>query len=155
MESNYTDTSDGRTERDTKEDAGATVAFVCVQNAGRSQMATAFAQREREGRNLDIEILSGGTHPADHVHAIVVEVMAERGIDLSNRTPRQISPDELRTRDQVVTMGCSTLTLDTARVRVHNWDLDDPHGKDIAVVRNIRDDIERRVIALLEQITRY
>ena len=89
-------------------------AFVCVQSAGRSQMSTAFAERERERRDLTdaVEVLTGGTHPAEAVHDVVVEVMREERIDLSERTPREISTDELESCDYVATMGCSTLELD-------------------------------------------
>jgi len=85
------------------------IAFVCVQNAGRSQMAAAFAERERDRRDVGdrIEIVTGGTRPADHVHNVVVEAMGELDIDLSDRTPREVTPDELQAVDLVVTMGCS------------------------------------------------
>ena len=128
-------------------------AFVCVQNAGRSQMSTAFAERERARRGLGdrVEIVTGGTHPADHVHDEVVEVMRERDIDLSDRVPREVSIDELETCDVVATMGCSTLTLD-ADVDVRDWALDDPDGQDLDAVRAIRDEIEGRVAALFDEI---
>ena len=89
------------------------IAFMCVQNAGRSQMSTAFADRERERRGLEdrVEILTGGTRPAEHVHDEVIDVMEEIGIDLSDRTPREITLDELRSCDYVATMGCSTLDV--------------------------------------------
>ena len=127
-------------------------AFVCVQNAGRSQMSTAFAERERARRGLDdrVEILTGGTHPADHVHEEVVETMRELDIDLSGRTPREVSTDELETCDVVATMGCSTLELD-ADVDVRDWALADPDGQDPDRVREIRDDIESRVVALFDE----
>ena len=132
------------------------VAFVCVQNAGRSQMSAAFAERERERRNLDdvVEILTGGTHPAEHVHEVVVEVMREEGFDLSNRTPREISTDELESCDYVATMGCSTLELDadSSDVDVRDWALDDPDGNDLDRVREIRDEIRDRVGALFDEI---
>jgi protein-tyrosine-phosphatase len=132
------------------------VAFVCVQNAGRSQMSAAFAERERERRNLDdvVEILTGGTHPAEHVHEVVVEVMREEGFDLSNRTPREISTDELESCDYVATMGCSTLELDAdgSDVDVRDWALDDPDGNDLDRVREIRDEIRDRVGALFDEI---
>ncbi|MFC6723606.1 low molecular weight phosphatase family protein, partial [Halobium palmae] len=85
------------------------VAFVCVQNAGRSQMATAFAERERADRGVgdEVEILTGGTQPAEHVHEGVVASMRRVGIDVSDRTPREVSPDELQSADYVVTMGCA------------------------------------------------
>ena len=86
-----------------------TLAFVCVQNAGRSRMATAFARRELDNRNLGhrVEIVTGGTKPADSIHEEVVEVMREDGIDLSDHTPREITFDELQEADIVITMGCS------------------------------------------------
>ncbi|MBV0902836.1 arsenate-mycothiol transferase ArsC [Haloarcula salina] len=132
------------------------VAFVCVQNAGRSQMSTAFAERERRERGLEdeVEILTGGTHPADHVHEIVVEVMAEEGIDLSDRTPREITIAELESCAYVATMGCSTLDLDAddTAVDVRDWALDDPDGEDRDEVRAIRDEIRQRVRALFDEI---
>lgn len=152
MTSNHIRKSDDNDDRTATDSTRITVAFVCVQNAGRSQMATAFAKRERDRRDLDVEILTGGTHPAEHVHDVVVEAMAEKGIDLSNQTPREISHEELRSCDHVATMGCSTLELDTERVTVHDWDLEDPHGKDVETVREIRDEVEQRVTALLDQI---
>ncbi|WP_435194515.1 low molecular weight phosphatase family protein [Natronomonas sp. EA1] len=123
--------------------------FVCVQNAGRSQMATAFAERERERRGLDWELLTGGTHPADHVHPEVVETMRERGIDLSGRTPRKVTDAELGSCDVVATMGCSTLSLD---VDTRDWDLDDPDGKSPEEVAAIRDEVEHRVVALFDEL---
>ncbi|ELZ87307.1 Protein-tyrosine phosphatase, low molecular weight [Haloferax elongans ATCC BAA-1513] len=131
------------------------VAFVCVQNAGRSQMATAFAERERERRGLDddVEILTGGTHPADDVHDVVVDVMREEEFDLGDREPQAVSTEALESCDIVATMGCSTLELDTsAGVEVHDWALDDPHGQDLDTVREIRDDIAGRVTALFDDL---
>jgi protein-tyrosine-phosphatase len=127
--------------------------FVCVQNAGRSQMSAAFAERERDRRELgnNIEILTGGTHPAERVHEEVITVMQERDIDLSDRTPREVSTDELESCDVVATMGCSTLELDAENVDVRDWALDDPHGQDLDTVREIRDDIEQRVKALFDE----
>jgi protein-tyrosine-phosphatase len=134
------------------------VAFMCVQNAGRSQMSTAFAERERERRDLDdvVEILTGGTHPAEHVHDVVVEVMGEEGFDLSERTPRRISTDELESCDYVATMGCSTLELDAdgADVDIRDWALDDPDGEELDRVRDIRDEVRDRVRALFDEIER-
>jgi protein-tyrosine-phosphatase len=127
------------------------IAFVCVQNAGRSQMSAAFAERERERRGLDATILTGGTHPADAVHDEVIGTMADIGIDLSDRTPRAITTGELRSCDYVATMGCSTLDL-PADVDVRDWALDDPDGEDPERVREIRDEIEARVRALFDEI---
>jgi protein-tyrosine-phosphatase len=139
-------------------DAPLRVAFVCVQNAGRSQMSTAFAERERERRGLegDVEILTGGTHPAAHVHDVVVEAMREAGFDLSERTPRAISTEELDSCAYVATMGCSTLDLDAdgSDVDLRDWALDDPDGDDLDRVREIRDEIERRVTALFDEVER-
>jgi protein-tyrosine-phosphatase len=131
------------------------VAFVCVQNAGRSQMSAAFAERERDRRGLEdrVKVLTGGTHPADHVHDVVVRIMDEEGFDLSDRTPREISTAELETCDFVATMGCSTLELDTSSgVDVRDWALDDPDGADEDGARAIRDEIEERVVALFDEI---
>lgn len=139
---------------ETEPDDQTRLAFVCVQNAGRSQMSTAFAERERERRGLDdsVEIITGGTHPADSVHEEVVTVMRELDIDLSDRTPRDVSTAELESCDVVATMGCSTLELDAEGVDVRDWALDDPDGQDLDQVRVIRDDIEQRVSALFDEI---
>jgi protein-tyrosine-phosphatase len=140
---------------DTEDHDPIRIAFICVQNAGRSQMSTAFARRERERRGLEdsVEIVTGGTHPAEHVHEAVVEVMDEVGFDLSDRTPREITPDELRTCDTVATMGCSTLEVGAVGedTDVRDWALDDPDGEDLPEVRRIRDDVERRVEALFDE----
>jgi protein-tyrosine-phosphatase len=137
-------------------DAPVRVAFVCVRNAGRSQIATAFAERERDRRGLvdAVDILTGGTHPAEHVHDVVVEVMREVGVDRSERTPREISTEELESCDYVATMGCSTLELeaDDSDVDIRDWALDDPDGKDLDRVREIRDEIRDRVSALFDEI---
>ena len=132
------------------------IAFVCVQNAGRSQMATAFAERERDRRGLEdaVEIRTGGTHPAEDVHDVVVEVMAELDIDLSDRKPKSISTAELESCDYVATMGCSTLELDTsAGVDVRDWALTDPHGQDLETVRAIRDEVEGNVVSLFDEFS--
>jgi arsenate reductase len=132
------------------------VAFMCVQNAGRSQMSTAFAERERDRRGLDedVEIITGGTHPADDVHDEVVEVMGEEGFDLSVRSPREISTAELESCDVVATMGCSTLDLDAdaAQVDVRDWALEDPDGQSLDRVREIRDEVRDRVRDLFDEL---
>ena len=141
------------------------VAFVCVQNAGRSQMATAFAEREArerreaserasEGRAETAEIVTGGTDPADRVHEGVVEVMAERDIDISGRTPREVTHEELRDCEYVITMGCSAKDVCPATWSGENrdWGLDDPDGQDLDAVREIRDEIEARVADLFEEL---
>ena len=132
------------------------IAFVCVQNAGRSQIATAFAEQARAEHDAtgDIEIETGGTQPADHVHPEVVDVMNEKGIDLSDRTPTEVTPDDLRGMDLVITMGCSAEGVCPAawNGESRDWDLDDPDGQDLEAVRAIRDDIEQRVDALFEEL---
>jgi protein-tyrosine-phosphatase len=131
------------------------VAFVCVQNAGRSQMAAAFAERERGRRDVEdaVEVLTGGTRPAEGVHDVVVEAMREAGFDLSDRTPRGISTEELESCDYVATMGCSTLDLDDdTTVDVRDWALDDPDGEDPETVREIREEIAGRVSGVFDEI---
>lgn len=133
-----------------------TIAFVCVQNAGRSQMAYAFARREIDERGLDdrVELLTGGTDPAEDVHDVVADVMAEVGIDVSDRTPRAITDDELGTCDYVATMGCSTLELPSSvDVELRDWALPDPHGQDRDTARAIRDSVRDEVAALFDEIS--
>ncbi|WP_311173115.1 low molecular weight phosphatase family protein [Halobellus ordinarius] len=133
-----------------------TVAFVCVQNAGRSQMAYAFAQQEVGERGLsdEIDLVTGGTRPADHVHDEVVRAMHAVGIDISDRTPREITFEETRESDYVITMGCSATDVCPAGWAGENrdWDLDDPDGKSADTVATIRDDIEDRVTRLLDEV---
>mgnify|MGYP000235865680 CR=1 FL=1 len=136
------------TEPDTTDTTG--IAFVCVRNAGRSQMAAAFAERERDERGLDYEIVTGGTDPADAVHPEVLESMRDVGLDLADRVPRAGSEAELAACDYVATMGCSTLTLPD-RVDARDWALDDPGGKPPEEVARIRDEVERRVVALVDE----
>jgi protein-tyrosine-phosphatase len=132
------------------------IAFVCVQNAGRSQMAAAFAARERDRRDAGdrIGIVTGGTRPADRVHGVVVEAMREVDIDLGDRTPREVTPEELRAVDLVVTMGCSASDVCPAtwNGESRDWGLDDPHERPIEEVRAIRDEIEGRVVALFDEL---
>jgi protein-tyrosine-phosphatase len=132
------------------------VAFVCVQNAGRSQMATAFAEQERRRRGVadEIGIVTGGTQPADHVHEEVVTVMSEVGLDLSERTPREVTFEELQAVDMVITMGCSAEDVCPATWDGENrdWGLDDPDGQDLDSVREIRDEISERVARLFDEL---
>lgn len=133
-----------------------TVAFVCVQNAGRSQMAFAFARRVVAERGLvdDVELLTGGTRPADHVHDEVVESMASVGIDIAERTPREITFEETSDSDYVVTMGCSADDVCPAGWAGENrdWDLEDPDGKSPQRVAAIRDEIRTRVEELFDDL---
>ncbi len=132
----------------------AQLGFVCVRNAGRSQMAAAFARRERETRGLDhVTIVTGGTRPADAVHEVVQTAMSEVGINLSDREPRTISDRELQACDVVATMGCSTLELgEVAGVDVREWDLPDPGEAELHEVKTIRETIEQRVAALFDEL---
>lgn len=129
----------------------AVIAFVCVENAGRSQMAAAFARRARPA---DVEILCGGTRPSGAVHAVVVAAMRDAGIDLAAETPRAITPSEILAADVVVTMGCAAGDVCPATFRgdAVDWALPDPKGKSIEAVRAIRDEIDRRVQALLAEV---
>jgi arsenate reductase len=132
------------------------IAFVCVQNAGRSQMAYALAQREVEQRGLEdeIELITGGTRPADHVHDEVVRAMHAVGIDISGRTPREITFEETQESDYVITMGCSADDVCPAGWAGENrdWDLDDPDGKSAAEVGRIRDEIQRLLTDLFDEV---
>lgn len=130
-----------------------TIGFVCVRNAGRSQMAAAFAERGRTERGLEgsIEIVTGGTDPADAVHDVVVEVMQEVDVVVSDRVPRPVSSDELRSCDVVVTTGCSSLDLD-ADTLVRDWTLPDPLGTDPREAREIRETARGHVASLFDEI---
>jgi arsenate reductase (thioredoxin) len=125
------------------------VLFVCVHNAGRSQMASAFLERMASGR---VEVRSAGTAPADEVNPAVVEAMLEKGIDLSSEVPRQLSAEEVEASDVVVTMGCGDACPVFPGTRYVDWELDDPSGQPLERVRPIRDEIERRVLGLVEEL---
>lgn len=122
-----------------------TVLFLCVQNAGRSQMAAALLADLAGDR---VEVLSGGSAPADAVHPVVVAAMAERGIDLGRAVPRPWDAAMARAADVVVSMGCGDACPVLPGKRYEDWDVADPAGRDLAAVRAIRDDLERRVRAL-------
>lgn len=132
------------------------IAFVCVQNAGRSQMAYAFARREIEERGCgdQFDLVTGGTRPADRVHREVVETMADAGIDLSDRTPREVTFEEIQGSDLVITMGCSADDVCPAgwAGENHDWDLPDPDGRPADEVAQIRDEIEQRVAELFDEL---
>ena len=125
------------------------VLFVCVHNAGRSQMAAAFASRLAAGR---IAVFSGGSEPAAALNPVVVAAMAERGIDISAEVPRRWADDDVRSADIVVTMGCGDSCPYYPGRRYVDWELDDPAGRPIDEVRPIRDDIERRVQELVREL---
>ncbi|ELY87356.1 protein tyrosine phosphatase [Natrialba hulunbeirensis JCM 10989] len=119
-------------------------------------MATAFAERDARGLEDTVEIVTGGTDPADAVHEEVVDAMDEVGIDLRDRVPQEITHAELQDCEYVVTMGCSADGVCPATWSGENrdWDLTDPHGKDRETVRDIRDEIEARVAALFDELRR-
>ncbi|MGH3358876.1 MAG: arsenate reductase ArsC [Nocardioidaceae bacterium] len=125
------------------------VLFVCVHNAGRSQMAAALLDHHAEGR---ITVRSAGSEPADRLNPAVVEAMAERGLDLSKEFPKPLTDDAVRAADVVITMGCGDACPFYPGKRYLDWKLDDPAGRDVADVRPIRDEIERRVTALRDEL---
>ena len=127
----------------------ATALFVCLHNAGRSQMSAALFERAAEGRH---RALSAGTTPGERVHPEVVEVMRELGIDLSGRKPQRLTRELAEQADVVVTMGCGDACPFIPGKRYLDWELTDPKGLPIAEVRAIRDDIARRVAALAEEL---
>ena len=129
----------------------ATVLFVCLHNAGRSQMSAALLESEAKGRH---SALSAGTTPADHVHPEVIEVMRELAIDLAERQPQLLTRELADEADVVVTMGCDNQCPYVPGKRYIDWDLPDPKGKPLADVRAIRDDIEQRVEALIGELDR-
>ncbi len=127
----------------------ASVLFVCLHNAGRSQMSQALFEREAGGRHTAI---SAGTTPAEQVHPEVQEAMRELGIDLSDRRPRLLTRELAERADAVVTMGCGDECPYIPGKRYIDWELPDPKGRPLGEVRAIRDEIARRVGELLEQL---
>jgi arsenate reductase (thioredoxin) len=127
------------------------VLFVCLHNAGRSQMSEALFERAAGGLH---EARSAGTTPADHVHENVVTVMREEGIDLSDRKPQLLTTELAQWADVVITMGCGDACPVIPGKRYVDWDLEDPIGLPAEKVREIRDDISRRVATLLESLDR-
>jgi arsenate reductase len=131
----------------------ANVLFVCLQNAGRSQMSEAlFARAAAAAAGPGHAARSAGTRPAAQVHPEVVTVMRELGVDLSGRTPRRLSEGDARWADVVVTMGCGDACPYIPGRRYLDWQLSDPHGRDLDAVRAIRDEIATRVEALLAEL---
>jgi arsenate reductase (thioredoxin) len=126
-----------------------TVLFVCVHNAGRSQMAAALLARHARG---GVEVRSAGSEPADQVNPAVREVMAEIGIDLSAEQPKKLSTEAVQASDVVITMGCGDACPIFPGKRYLDWELTDPAGKTAAEIRPIRDDIDARVLALLTEL---
>jgi arsenate reductase len=125
------------------------VLFVCVQNAGRSQMAEALFTRAAGGEH---EARSAGSSPAERVHPEVTEVMRERGVELAGRVPQRLERADAEWADVVVTMGCGDACPYVPGRRYVDWELDDPHGQPLERVREIRDEIEARVAALVGEL---
>lgn len=125
------------------------VLFVCVHNAGRSQMAAGYMTALSGGR---VEVLSAGSEPKDQINPIAVAAMAEEGIDISNNTPKILTVEAVKESDVVITMGCGDTCPIFPGKRYEDWELVDPAGKDIETVREVRDDIKRRIEALLAEL---
>jgi arsenate reductase (thioredoxin) len=126
------------------------VLFVCVHNAGRSQMAAALLAHHSGGRVL---VRSAGSEPASSLNPRVVEAMREVGIDISRELPKQLADEYVQAADVVITMGCGDACPIYPGKRYEDWDLEDPAGKDLEMVRRIRDEIDRRVTALIAQLS--
>ena len=126
-----------------------TIMFVCVHNAGRSQMAAGF-MRELGGER--VEVLSAGSAPKDSINPVAVEAMLELGIDIANQKPKILTPEAVQQSDVVITMGCGDACPYYPGKRYEDWKLDDPAGQGIEPVRVIRDEIKARVEVLLGEI---
>ena len=125
------------------------VLFVCVHNAGRSQMAAGLLQLRAAGR---VHVRSAGSEPADDVNPIVVEAMAEVGVDIRDELPKPLTDEGVRAADVVVTMGCGDACPVYPGKRYEDWTLDDPAGQDLETVRRIRDEIDVRVRTLIDDL---
>lgn len=131
------------------DDGKPVVLFLCVHNAGRSQMALGFFERYAADNAV---AWSGGSEPGTQLNPSAIAAMKERGIDISGEFPKPWTDEVVRAADVVITMGCGDACPIFPGKRYEEWDLDDPDGKDIASVRPVRDEIERRVLALLEEL---
>jgi arsenate reductase len=126
-----------------------TVLFICVHNAGRSQMAEAFFNNLSKGHHRGI---SAGSNPADAVNPIVVKAMREVGIDISGNKPKKLTKEMILEADPTITMGCGEEACPVVPNELRDWQLDDPHGKPIETVRKIRDEIQLKVKALIREL---
>ncbi len=126
-----------------------TVLFVCVHNAGRSQMAAGYMRHLSQGK---VEVLSAGSAPKDSINPQAIEVMSEEGIDIAAEQPKILTTDAVIASDVVITMGCGDTCPFYPGKRYEDWVLDDPAGQSIEVVRRIRDEIKARVETLLKEI---
>ncbi len=125
------------------------VLFVCVHNAGRSQMAAGYLSHLAGDR---VDVLSAGSEPKDEINPVAVAAMAEEGIDIANNVPKILTTEAVKDSDVVITMGCGDTCPIFPGKRYEDWELDDPAGQGIDEVRPIRDDIKRRVEALLAEL---
>lgn len=133
----------------TRTDHTPSALFVCVHNAGRSQMAAGFLRDLSGGR---VEVRSAGSEPADRINPVAVAAMAEVGIDITAEQPKILTVDAVKESDVVITMGCGDVCPVFPGKRYEDWKLDDPAGQGIEAVRPIRDEIRTRVLALLDQL---
>ena len=125
------------------------VLFVCVHNAGRSQMAAGYLNRLSGGA---VEVRSAGSEPADKINPVAVQAMAEDGIDITTEKPKILTDDAVQASDVVITMGCGDTCPFYPGKRYEEWELEDPAGQGIESVRPIRDEIKRRVVKLLDEL---
>ena len=126
-----------------------TVLFVCVHNAGRSQMAAGLLQELSGGR---VDVLSAGSEPKDQINPVAIEAMAELGIDIANSVPKILTVEAVKESDVVITMGCGDACPIFPGKRYEDWQLEDPAGKGIDTVRAVRDNIKARIEVLLSEI---
>ena len=126
-----------------------TVLFVCVHNAGRSQMAAGYLQHLAGDR---VEVLSAGSAPKNEINPVAVQAMAEEGIDITNNTPKVLTDEAVEASDVVITMGCGDACKFYPGKRYEDWQLDDPAGQGIEAVRPIRDEIRTRIEQLISEI---
>ena len=131
------------------ERAKPSVLYVCIHNAGRSQMAAAYTHHLSGGA---VEVRSAGSAPADQVNPAAVEAMAEEGIDITAEIPKVLTADAVQASDVVITMGCGDTCPIFPGTRYEDWELVDPAGKGVDAVRPIRDDIKARVLGLLDRL---
>ena len=126
-----------------------TILFVCVHNAGRSQMAAGYMKELSGGA---VEVLSAGSEPKDQINPVAIQVMAEDGIDIAGEAPKILTTEAVRESDVVITMGCGDTCPIFPGKRYEDWELTDPAGRPVDEVRPIRDEIKQRVQSLLAEI---
>jgi arsenate reductase (thioredoxin) len=136
--------SEGKITKDVPE-----VLFVCVHNAGRSQMAAGLLSKLAKGR---VNVRTAGSDPGSEINPAAIQAMAEVGVDLSQEFPKPLTDEFVRAADAVITMGCGDACPIYPGKRYEDWELDDPEGQDVETVRRIRDDIEQRVKSLLDEV---